>query len=136
MDRPAHECTGKGVWPVVATGTEHWASICCWERSCLLLLDSWVTPGFFLCKKGKHCKVFQNVRRAQFEMSRSASVLVLKCAEPAKSAPSFPELPQSTCVTVTETGHCYKKNHPSNGQSVLCKEFNIKEGAKEVQGGE
>jgi len=50
---PGHECTSKGVWPVVATGTEHWASVCLYEVSCLLL-DSWVTVGsFFLCKKGK-----------------------------------------------------------------------------------
>lgn len=54
MDHLAHKCTRKGVWPVVATGTEHWASVCLWKLSCLLLLDSWVTLSrvFFLCKKG------------------------------------------------------------------------------------
>lgn len=38
-----------------------------------------------------------------------AFVLLLHCAEPAKGALSFPQLPQNTCVKVTETRHCYQK---------------------------
>jgi len=56
--------------------------------------------------------------------------------KPAKSALSCSQLLQSAWVTAIKTGHHCKENHPSNCQIVLCNEYNTKEGAKEVQGGE
>lgn len=56
--------------------------------------------------------------------------------EPAKRTLSFSQLLLSTCVTAIETGHHCKENQPSNCQIVLGTEYNIKEGAEEVQDGE
>lgn len=51
VDHLAHKHTGKGAWPVVATDTEQWASICLWKVSYLLWVGSWVTAGFFGVRK-------------------------------------------------------------------------------------
>lgn len=78
------------------------------------LPTSWITWHMIALERslaccGHLCRTLGKHLLLEEELPSVAFVLLLNCAEPAKSALSFPQLPQSTCVKVTETGHCYRK---------------------------